>query len=373
MRFHTQAAVAGGLCLGLASIAAIAAPCAGFVDVSDTDAAYCAAVTLIKDRGVTLGCSDSAHFCPNDYVTRLQMALFMQRLARGNANNTLGSSTASVAGDFNEATGDYATVGGGEGNSAQGRDATVAGGNTNVVTGLMSSIIGGHSNTAHGDISAVLGGYENAASGYFSLVAGHHALAESNYCAVLNFRSEFAHSMSCFGTTGIVRIAADHGMSIDFGAVRSDGGGQQWILLGDTLGDMISASNGAKLTSGGAWTNGSDRNSKTDFAEVDPLDVLDKVVAMPVSTWRYKLESDQRHLGPMAQDFHAAFGLGADDRHITTVDAAGVAFAAIKGLDEKLAATRAALEGERVANAELRWHNEALERRLAAVERSLAH
>ena len=42
------------------------------------------------------------------------------------------------------------------------------------------------------------------------------------------------------------------------------------------------------------------------------------------------------HMGPMAQDFHAAFGLGTDDKHIATVDADGVALAAIQGLNQKL-------------------------------------
>jgi len=37
----------------------------------------------------------------------------------------------------------------------------------------------------------------------------------------------------------------------------------------------------------------------------------------------YELELQQdassRHLGPMAQDFYAAFGVGLDDKHIATV------------------------------------------------------
>ena len=41
-------------------------------------------------------------------------------------------------------------------------------------------------------------------------------------------------------------------------------------------------------------------------------------------------------MGPMAQDFSAAFGLGEDDKHISTVDADGVALAAIQGLHQQL-------------------------------------
>ena len=39
-----------------------------------------------------------------------------------------------------------------------------------------------------------------------------------------------------------------------------------------------------------------------------------------------------RHISPIAQDFSAAFGVGEDDTHINTVDADGVALAAIQGL-----------------------------------------
>ena len=81
-----------------------------------------------------------------------------------------------------------------------------------------------------------------------------------------------------------------------------------------------------------------DRNAKTDVTLIDPQSVLDRVAAMPIATWRYKTETDQVHLGPMAQDFRAAFGLGADDKHIATIDEGGVALAAIQGLNAKLEA-----------------------------------
>jgi len=59
------------------------------------------------------------------------------------------------------------------------------------------------------------------------------------------------------------------------------------------------------------------------------------------NTWRNLVTQDPsvRHLGPMAQDFRAAFGLGEDDRHISSSDADGVALAAIQGLNQKLEET----------------------------------
>ena len=54
-----------------------------------------------------------------------------------------------------------------------------------------------------------------------------------------------------------------------------------------------------------------------------------------MTSWNYKSQDPGiRHLGPIAQDFYAAFRLGEDDKHISTVDEEGVALAAIQGLNE---------------------------------------
>jgi hypothetical protein len=77
----------------------------------------------------------------------------------------------------------------------------------------------------------------------------------------------------------------------------------------------------------------SDRNIKANFSPVSPRFILNKLAAIPIETWNYKSEPDTvRHIGPMAQDFSAAFGVGTDDKHISTVDAEGVTMAAIQGL-----------------------------------------
>ncbi len=63
----------------------------------------------------------------------------------------------------------------------------------------------------------------------------------------------------------------------------------------------------------------------------DERAVLQKVAALPVSTWSYTFAPRERHLGPMAQDFHAAFG-GASERRYDPADAHAVSFAALKAL-----------------------------------------
>jgi hypothetical protein len=102
--------------------------------------------------------------------------------------------------------------------------------------------------------------------------------------------------------------------------------------------------------------NGSDRNSKEDFAAVNPREVLAKVSALPITEWKYKAEADgSKHLGPMAQDFHAAFGLnGPDDKHIATVDESGVALAAIQGLNQKVEEKDAEIQELKQSVAELK-------------------
>lgn len=103
----------------------------------------------------------------------------------------------------------------------------------------------------------------------------------------------------------------------------------------------------------------SDRELKRDFQTVDTQAVLDALVALPVAAWTYRDDPHAaRHIGPMAQDFRAAFEVGASERAIFQVDADGVSFAAIQALDAKLE--------------DLEAENEALRETIAALEARLA-
>jgi hypothetical protein len=119
------------------------------------------------------------------------------------------------------------------------------------------------------------------------------------------------------------------------------------------------------LTVNGAFVSSSDRNVKQDVAPVDPKEVLAKVAALPVHTWSYTNSPSIRHVGPMAQDFHAAFGVGPDNRHIATVDADGVALAAIQGLNTLVQEKDARIAQLEADVAELRSMVRALSRRSA--------
>lgn len=102
-------------------------------------------------------------------------------------------------------------------------------------------------------------------------------------------------------------------------------------------GAVISTSTGAMLTTGGVWQNASSRYLKTNFAPVNSRSILQKVLSLPIQTWNYKAEdAGIRHIGAVSQDFYNAFNVGNNNEGIGTVDADGVALAAIQGLNEEL-------------------------------------
>jgi hypothetical protein len=84
-----------------------------------------------------------------------------------------------------------------------------------------------------------------------------------------------------------------------------------------------------------SWSFTSDRNAKENFTEVDAESILERVSELPITEWNYK-GYPQRHVGPMAQDFHAAFPLNSEDKMLNSADVAGVSLVAIQGLNQKV-------------------------------------
>jgi hypothetical protein len=256
----------------------------------------------------------------------------------GGSNNLAGTSATIAGGAHNTALGERAAIGGGFANVASGRNSAIAGGDANLATGDGSTIAGGDLNTASGEESVVVGGRANIASGFQSFAAGHTTNADQDRCALFGLWSSFT-SFRCIGATNVMRVGADHGFSVEYHSQRADGGGTRWVGISDVVaGSTIVAWNGAALTDAGVWVNASSsRQRKTDFAAVDTRDVLSRVAALPITTWRYKEgEGDVRHIGPMAEDFWDAFGIGYGSHTIADLDARGVALAAIQALKQQL-------------------------------------
>jgi hypothetical protein len=113
-----------------------------------------------------------------------------------------------------------------------------------------------------------------------------------------------------------------------------------------------------------SWSFTSDRNTKEDITPINPGAVLEKLTRIPIAEWNY-IGYEQRHIGPMAQDFHAAFPLNGSDTSLNDADLHGVALAAIQGLNQRLEQHGDALDREKAA---LREENEALKKRLENLE-----
>lgn len=82
MKGMQRFALAAGFAAFAAASAAQAAPCGGFTDVDSADPTFgpfCANVEWMKNRAITVGCGGPL-YCPADFVTRAQMAAFMNRL-----------------------------------------------------------------------------------------------------------------------------------------------------------------------------------------------------------------------------------------------------------------------------------------------------
>jgi WD40 repeat protein len=113
----------------------------------------------------------------------------------------------------------------------------------------------------------------------------------------------------------------------------------------------------------------SDRNLKEAFEATDPLLILQRLSGLSIQTWNYKWNDTAiRHIGPMAQDFAAAFGVGEDDKHISPVDAQGVAFAAIQGLYRVMKEKEAVIQTLQVQLRRQQEMNETLNARLDEIE-----
>lgn len=109
------------------------------------------------------------------------------------------------------------------------------------------------------------------------------------------------------------------------------GNGLAFTSLGQTQGTPFRLNLNGNLTIAGTLSQGSSRTIKENIEPVDPAEVLSTVVGLPVARWSYKSDP-ARHLGPMAEDFHRAFGLGLDETKISTLDTSGIAIAAVQGL-----------------------------------------
>lgn len=259
---------------------------------------------------------------------RIYAATYESIIGSGHDNDMSGSFSAIGSGIGNQITQEsyMSAIGGGDHNIISGtaRTSFIGAGWGNIIDGndgdAVGSVIGGGENNliTNGRDSVIPGGYDNRISASSAFAAGAHARAQH--------LGSFVWADCCqypFSSGGINMFA-----------VRATGGVS--IVTGiDSSGNPTS---GVFVPSGGSgWNSISDVNAKDNFAVVEGRDVLARLANIPIATWNYKSQQpDIRHMGPTAQDFSAAFGLGENDTTINSVDADGVSLAAIQGLYELL-------------------------------------
>lgn len=316
----------------------------------------------------------------------------------GNGNHASGPDSLAI-GAAATATNAYsvsigqATIANGQSSLAMGRSSeadgisSVAIGDGALATGQDSVAMG--NGTTAGGLDSTAFGFFSSASGDYSTAMGHGAQATNSDCLVWSdnssgttFSSTTNNQVALCAQNGLM-MQSDVGIHLNaadrpiivrdwdpFGAFApgyKQGIGRWGLFMEPTILTLgipnISAryfqvakydtngnyttlvmvdQSGNLATSGTITANGvlltSDRNVKEHIQPVSCADVLDKVAALPVSRWNYKSDRASAHIGPMAQDFQAAFQLGSDDKHISMVDEGGVALAAIQGLNQKLQA-----------------------------------
>jgi len=275
----------------------------------------------------------------------------------GNYNTAVGNGSldANTTGNYNSAFGYFSLFQNstGAGNTATGELALWANtvGNSNVANGLgsLEDNTTGNNNSALGAASLFSNssGSSNTALGTSSLAIGTTASRNTAVgdSAGYNITSGSNNTFIGYGANCGSLGTASNSTAIGNGAVVTasnifvfgnsevtgwgfgTGPGARAIKAGTTS----SNGNGAYLTTGGVWTDISDANKKENITELDKKSVLDKILHLKISEWKYKGTEDEYHIGPMAEDFHRLFEVG-DDSSISSMDKTGVLFLGIQAL-----------------------------------------
>jgi trimeric autotransporter adhesin len=263
-------------------------------------------------------------------------------------------------------SGAFATFAFGDQVEVRGVDAAGFGASNTITAAGVAGFTAGALNTCAGSYCMALG-YTANATGTGAVSIGYRTTADANYAVALGHRASANGKTGSFtwadqSTTDSLENSANNSFQI-----RAAGGVRLYTNATTTTGMSLSAG-------GSSWVVISDRNRKQDFLTVDGEDMLGRIRTLPVSTWRYRDEADRStlHIGPMAQDWHRAFGFTHDDTTINMSDFDGVNLAAIKALEARTSALQAENAELRAGNAELRAGAAELRARLERLEALVA-
>jgi len=309
---------------------------AGYVEASEWDDANVGYFSVAFGKNtIALGISSTVMGADSTAPGHYSTAMGQNTHAVGNYSTAMGSNAiaggqySTAMGENTNASGSYSTSMG-EGTTATGNNSTALGYATHA-NGSYSTAIG--NGTVAGGSSSTALGDGTAANGSAATAMGQRTIADGSVSTAMGSNVTTAlHAGSFIYGDAASRDQVANTADNQF-VVAAAGGVYFFTSCATTC------TSGAGLAPGsGTWSSFSDRNGKTAVRPVDSREVLKKVAALPLNTWQYKTQEEKyRHMGPMAQDFYAAFRLGESDKSIDTVDADGVALAAIQGLNTLLA------------------------------------
>ncbi len=255
---------------------------------------------------------------------------------------------------------------------------TVASGNYATAMGVLSKAAGnnstsmGEETTANGESSTAMGfatlannsyatamGQSTTASGYASTAMGQATTASGDYStAIGNYVSTSNHE-------GVLVIGDHSSNGITMNSFTNNSmrarfsGGYRFYTSSDlTTNALLAAGDNA-------WSTSSDVRLKENFEDIDGESILNKIATFHLTSWNYKTQDPHtfRHYGPMAQDFHAAFGQDSygtigNDTTINQSDFLGVNFMAVQALEKRTATLNVKMQELSAMNQELAAINE---------------
>lgn len=114
--------------------------------------------------------------------------------------------------------------------------------------------------------------------------------------------------------------------------VKASGGLTARNAAGEVILNLLPNGN---LEIGGVLVESSDVAGKVNIEAIDSAALLEILSGLDLYTWSYADAPNAQHLGPMAQDFYEAFGLGSTPTGISSLDTSGVSLAAIQALIDR--------------------------------------
>ena len=322
-------------------------------------------------------------------------AMGRNSVARGNRSTAIGygaeaSGYAAVAlGTNTKATGSRTTAMGQE-TLASTMYATAMGYKT-IASGKWSTAMGNRTSATDG--SAVAMGDSTTASGWASTAMGYHCTAGGMGSVAIGYGSEtkgngalaFGRTQAYRGSVSFCDLSSENTVTFaekeNFFLAKFAGGFRLITsALDGSAGELYT---GVELLPYSiSWLITSDCNKKENFREVNSEKILQEIGGMELTSWNMigADAKNDRHYGPMAQDFFAAFGndgfgICGNDTTICSSDIDGINMIAIHALEkrttnsnEKIEELKQTIENLQNENTALKAENTDIKQRLEGLE-----